>query len=98
LHGPASVVWLVLVGLHMLVYLRRALTSGSEDVVSSTRASARGVRARVYLVSIVFVAGLAIGIATVPVQHHWVHLRRGHHGHDHDRTQTGSGLPFRARS
>jgi len=82
LHGPASAVWLVLVGLHVLVYLRRALTSGSEDVVPSTRASASGARARAYLLSIALVSGVAIGIATVPAQHHWVDLPRDHHRHE----------------
>jgi hypothetical protein len=98
LHGPASVVWLVLVGQHVLVYLRRALTSGSEDVVPSTRVSARGARARVYLLSTVLVSGVAIGVATVPAQHHWVDLPRDHHRHDHNRTPTVSALQLRGRS
>jgi hypothetical protein len=83
LHGPSSVVWLVLVGLHVLVYLERALTSGTQDVAPSSRVLARGARARAYLLSVVLVSGIVIGIATVPVQHHWVDLRRGHH-HEHD--------------
>src|SRR5437868_3223365 len=33
LHGPASVVWLVLLGVHVLVYLRRAVTSTAQDVL-----------------------------------------------------------------
>ena len=47
LHGPASVVWIVLVGVHVLVYLKRALMSSSEDVAPSSRASVRRCRAPV---------------------------------------------------
>jgi hypothetical protein len=74
----------VLVGLHVLVYLGRALTSSAEDVAPSTRVLARGARARACLLSVVLVSGVVIGIATVPVQHHWVDLPRdNHHEHDH---------------
>jgi hypothetical protein len=82
LHGPASVVWIVLVGVHVLVYLKRALISSSEDVASSSRASARGASARAYLLVTAVASGVVIGIATVPAQHHWVNLRRHHHHHD----------------
>jgi hypothetical protein len=82
LHGPASVVWIVLVGVHVLFYLRRALISSSEDVASSSRASVRGASARALLVAAAIVSGVVIGIATVPAQHHWVDLPRDHH-HDH---------------
>ena len=82
LHGPASVVWIVLVGVHVLVYLKRALISSSEDVAPSSRASVRGASARAYLLATAVVSGVVIGIATVPAQHHWVNLRRHHHHHD----------------
>jgi hypothetical protein len=82
LHGPASVVWLAVVGVHVLVYLRRALTSGAEDITSSSRASGHEARLRVGAISTVVATGLVAGIATVPLQHHWVDLRRDHHHHD----------------
>jgi hypothetical protein len=82
LHGPASVVWIVLVGVHVLVYLKLALISSSEDVAPSSRASVRGASARAYLLATAVVSGVVIGIATVPAQHHWVNLRRHHHHHD----------------
>ena len=41
LHGPASVIWIVLVGVHALVYLQRALTSSAEDATALVRAAAR---------------------------------------------------------
>ena len=86
LHGPASVVWIALVGVHVLVYLKRALTSSSEDLTRASRASAGGARARAYLIATAVVSGLVIGIATVSAQHRWVNLRRDHH---HDRSGAG---------
>jgi hypothetical protein len=87
LHGPASVVWLVLVGVHVLVYFRRALTSSAQDAAALVRISVRGARARVYLLATAILLGLVLGIATVPAQHHWVDLPRDHHG---DRSATAS--------
>ena len=66
LHGPASVVWIVLVGVHVLVYLKRALISSSEDLAPSSRASVRGASARAYLLASAIVFGVVIGVATVP--------------------------------
>ena len=86
LHGPASVIWLVLVGVHVLVYLQRALTSGVEDAAAFAHA-VRGARARAYLLATAILAGVVLGIATVPAQHHWVNLHRDHH---HDRNATAS--------
>ena len=82
LHGPASVVWIVLVGMHVLVYLKRSLIKGTEDIAASRRASVRGARDRAYLVVAAVAAGLAVAAATVPVQHHWVNLHRDHHKGD----------------
>src|SRR6266566_3282717 len=39
LHGPSSVIWMLLVGVHVLVYLGRALVSAKEEVASASRAS-----------------------------------------------------------
>jgi hypothetical protein len=66
----------------VLVYLKLALISSSEDVAPSSRASVRGASARAYLLATAVVSGVVIGIATVPAQHHWVNLRRHHHHHD----------------
>jgi hypothetical protein len=82
LHGPASVVWLAVVGVHVLVYVRRAVSSGAEDVTLSSRAAGHEARLRVGTIATVVATGLIAGIATVPLQHHWVDLRRDHHHHD----------------
>ncbi len=86
LHGPASVVWLVLVGVHALVYLQAALTSSAKDAAALIRA-VRGARGRAYLVATAIISGVVLGIATVPAQHHWVNLQRDHH---HDRNEQAS--------
>jgi hypothetical protein len=81
LHGPASVVWMILVGVHALVYLRRALVSVNEDMHPSSRAAVRGASARASLVVVAIVAGLVVGGATLPVRQHWLHLPSKHdHG------------------
>jgi hypothetical protein len=86
LHGPDSVVWIALVGLHVLVYLRRSLTRVGEDIVAATRASVRGARGRASLLVAAVAAGFAVAAATVPAQHRWVDLQRDHH------RRAGAGL------
>jgi hypothetical protein len=78
LHGPASVVWMILVGVHVLVYLRRALVSGKEDIDPSSRAAVPGARARTWLLAAAIVAGVVAGAATLPAQHHWLNLPSKH--------------------
>jgi hypothetical protein len=81
LHGPASVVWIILFGIHAVVYLKRALVSGGEEITPAGR-SVRGQRARAQLIGSAVITGLVIAAATVPAQHRWVHLRRDHHHGD----------------
>jgi hypothetical protein len=83
LHGPASVVWMILVGVHVLVYLRRAFVSAKEDVHPSSRAEARGAKARAAVLGAAIVAGVVAGAATLPAQHHWLHLPDKHDGAEH---------------
>jgi hypothetical protein len=81
-HGPASVVWLLLLGLHVLVYLRRAVRRVAHDVLPATRAKVRGATARAYALAVAAICGLALGGASVPAQHRWVNLRRDHPEHE----------------
>jgi hypothetical protein len=82
LHGPSSVVWMITVGLHALVYLRRALADGREDVTPAERRAVRGAGARSYALAFAIVIGVVAGAATVPVQHHWLDLPRRHDRHE----------------
>jgi hypothetical protein len=93
LHGPASVIWLLLLGLHVLAYLGRALRSTAEDALPAKRKPVRGMTARAYAVATVVICGLALGAATVPAQHRWVDLRRDHHDRTGARGQSPSVLP-----
>ena len=79
LHGPASVVWLVLIGVHVLVYLRRALLDTAADVAPASRRSVTGAASRTVVLAAVVVAGVVVAAATVPAQHRWVNIRHGHH-------------------
>jgi hypothetical protein len=81
LHGPTSVIWLVLVGVHVLVYLKRALAGSGEDLRSSTRGVRRATW-RAYTVAATLMLGLVAGAATVPAQHRWVNLHRHHDRRD----------------
>jgi hypothetical protein len=78
LHGPASVIWMILVGVHVLVYLRRAFVSVKDDVHPASRAEVRGAKARAYILAAAIVAGVVAGTATLPVQHHWLQLPDKH--------------------
>jgi hypothetical protein len=79
LHGPASVIWLVLLGVHVLVYLGRALRSTAGDVMPTEGTQVRGKTARFYVLAAAIVCGLVLGGALVPAQHRWVDLPRDHH-------------------
>lgn len=94
LHGPASVIWLLLLGLHVLVYLRRALSSTVQDALPAKRATVRGATTRAYALAAVLICGLVVGGATVPAQHRWVDLRRDHH----DRKQAADDLRLGCRN
>jgi len=85
LHGPASVIWLLLLGLHVVVYLKRALTRMALDL-PATRKPLRGAQARAYAATVV-VGGLLLAVVTVPAQHHWVNIR-----HDHERREGAAAL------
>ncbi|HSC51917.1 MAG TPA: hypothetical protein VLD16_16765 [Gaiellaceae bacterium] len=91
LHGPASVVWLVLFGVHALVYLRRALTDSGREI--GARRSVPGRRRRGYLLTAAVAAGVVVGAATVPAQRHWIRLPRDHH-----RTHARAPHPARPRA
>jgi hypothetical protein len=81
LHGPAAFGWTVLVGAHVLAYLRRALWSAREDVVPRTRRAVVGAAGRVLALGTAVAAGVVLGMATLPAQHHWLHLPPKH---EHD--------------
>jgi hypothetical protein len=88
-HGPASVIWLGLLGLHVLVYLGRAVRRTTEDLLPTMRSHTRGAIARGCALATVVICGLALGGATVPAQHRWVDLPRDHHDHG-DRSGSSS--------
>lgn len=101
LHGPSSVIWLVLIGVHVLVYLKRALTSSSEELRSTTRREVQGATWRSYTLAAALIFGLVAGAATVPAQHRWIDLPRHHDQRDNTALKTESGRnvsPKAARS
>ncbi len=91
LHGPAAVIWLVLVGVHVVVYLKRALSSSSEDLRLTTRREVQGATWRSYSLAAALILGLVVGAATVTAQHRWVDLR--HHHDRRDNTASKAETP-----
>lgn len=88
LHGPASVIWLLLLGVHVLVYLGRAVRDTADDVLPAERKPVPGKSGRLYALAAAIVCGLVLGAAFIPAQHRWVDLRHGHH----DRQDSGPRL------
>lgn len=80
LHGPASVIWLALLGLHVLVYFTRAVRRTADDAAPEQRSRARGALVRGLALAAAIVSGVVIAAATVPAQHHWIDIR--HDSHD----------------
>lgn len=79
LHGPASVIWLVLLGLHVLVYFTRAVRRTAEDAVPAERNRARGAVVRGLALVAAIVSGVVIAAAAVPAQHRWIDIRHDQH-------------------
>ena len=66
-HGPASVVWSIALGIHVLAYLLRAV----EHV-------GRRVRSAVYPAA-ALVVGAVVAVASLPAMHDWTRLHHDHH-------------------
>jgi len=81
IHGPAAFLWTVTLGLHVLVYLPRALRAVGGDLRARTRLSVANARLRTLVVVATIVGGLIVGAATWPVQHDWLHLPGRHDEH-----------------
>lgn len=88
LHGPASVIWIGLLGLHVLVYFRRALSRAADDALPMKPKPAPGTLARRYALSTVVIGGLVLAGTLVPAQHRWVDLPRDHHRRDDAKSQS----------
>jgi hypothetical protein len=85
IHGPAAFLWTVTLGIHVLVYTPRALRAAIGDLRARTRRTVVGAGVRASIVVVGVVAGIAVGIATLPVQHDWLHLPPHHHHRHGDR-------------
>jgi hypothetical protein len=81
-HGPAAFAWTALLGAHVLVYAPRALRAAGSDLRARTRRAVAGASLRAWVVVAAIACGAAIGLATLPVQHDWLHLRSHHDRHD----------------
>ena len=80
----------MLIGVHVLVYLKRALTNSREDLRPATRREVQGAACRTYTLAAALIAGLVVGAATVPAQHRWVGLHRHRDRRDNTALKTES--------
>lgn len=74
IHGPAAFLWTVTLGVHILVYLPRALRAARADAVPATRRETVGAARRTLALGAAIAAGVVLGVATLPAQSHWLHL------------------------
>jgi hypothetical protein len=81
-HGPAAFLWTVILGIHVLVYTPRALQAVAGDLRARTRRRVANAWLRAYIVAVAILTGLIVGVATLPVQHDWLHLPPRHDHHD----------------
>lgn len=84
IHGPSAFLWTVTLGVHVLVYARRALHAVRGDLRGRTRRAVMGARLRASVATASIVCGLVVACATLPVQHAWLHLPS-----HHDRNERG---------
>jgi hypothetical protein len=82
IHGPAAFLWTVTLGIHVVVYAPRALRTVALELNARTRRQVASVRWRAYAIALAVVTGLTVGVATLPVQHDWLHLPSRHDHHD----------------
>jgi hypothetical protein len=82
IHGPAAFLWTVTLGIHVLVYGPTALRAVAGDLHARTRRQVADVRLRAYVVALAVAIGLIVGVATLPMQHDWLHLPAKHDHHD----------------
>jgi hypothetical protein len=79
LHGPAAVVWMVTLGLHVLVYTSRALHAAGSELRAHTRKQVAGAKLRAAVVAAALAGGAFVGLAILPLQHDWLHQHGRHH-------------------
>ena len=65
IHGPAAFLWTMTLGVHVLVYLPRAVRHVRARVSSAT------------LTTAAVAAGVLIAVAALPAMHNWTHLHQG---------------------
>lgn len=76
LHGPAAFFWTVLLGVHVLVYLPRAVRKLRDRSVAPPRSTVDRMRPELVVLG-TLVVGLIAGLALVPSMHRWLDLHRG---------------------
>jgi hypothetical protein len=81
LHKASFVLWLPLTGVHVLAHLRGAAGTASRELRRGARALS-GSSLRRYALVAALVAGLVVGLATIPAQGPWLTWVKTHHARE----------------
>jgi hypothetical protein len=92
LHKLSFIVWVGLIGIHVLAHLEHSLRTARADWQHSGRLGGRQTR-RLLLAGTLSVA-LIVGVATIPTSKTWVTWMKTHHHHDGQRSASvGASAP-----
>ncbi|MGZ4384961.1 MAG: hypothetical protein ACXVY3_10210 [Gaiellaceae bacterium] len=84
LHKASFLLWLWLTGAHVLLHLRGALSATGRELRRGAHRVAGGPLRR-YALLAALVAGLVVGLATIPAQTPWLNWVRTHQSHEDGR-------------
>jgi hypothetical protein len=82
LHAISFAVWGVLMAIHIIAYLTRALRVGAADWRRHATAVVAGSRSRRGALAGALLAGVILALATYPAQQSWLRQRHEHRGDD----------------
>jgi hypothetical protein len=91
IHVVSFVVWGVVLTLHVVAYLTRALRAGTADWNPRADRVVAGARSRRIATVGAVLAGVVVGFATYPAQQTWLHRHRQGHEHRQALGQVAAG-------
>ncbi|MDX6525727.1 MAG: hypothetical protein QOI43_1238 [Gaiellales bacterium] len=89
LHVVSFVVWVVLMIVHIVAYIARALRAGTADWHPRADVAVAGTRSRRVAIVAALLAGVVVGLATYPAQQSWLSHRHHHGAQQSDRATSG---------
>jgi hypothetical protein len=94
LHKASFIVWVGLIGIHVLAHLEHALRRTGTDLRRGHKLG--GGHARRLVLAATLVATLVVGIATIPTSRTWVTWMKTHEHNDRNRSAHVGATPARS--